>query len=194
MVLSVIKLSILWSIPTILLTWILLLLLIPVRRRRLANKGLRTTYLHEIGLFVASAYVTSLLSVTLNLHRFWIALYYGFSFPNLWRSGFMNLMPLGEILTTWDVWMLFGNVLLFLPWGCLMPLLWKQDRLLTIWGLGTACSAIIECIQFFIGRSLDLQDLLCNSLGVLLGWGLWRILFHAFPLLLLRFRCSKHGT
>ena len=69
--------------------------------------------------------------------------------------------------------MLVGNVLLFLPLGLLMPVLWRRERLRDALLAGLALSLGIEVVQLVLGRFLDVQDLLLNVLGAGLGWGLW---------------------
>lgn len=69
---------------------------------------------------------------------------------------------------------LVGNVLLFSPIGFVLPLLWKSWRSVQkiFWiGLGTTC--LIEFLQYFIGRSSDIDDIILNTLGVLVGYWLF---------------------
>lgn len=66
---------------------------------------------------------------------------------------------------------LAGNVFLFSPIGFFLPLLWTrwQSFRKILWvGLGTTC--FIEFVQFFIGRSSDIDDILLNTIGVLIGY------------------------
>lgn len=74
------------------------------------------------------------------------------------------------------------NVLLFLPLGVLLPVLWQRFRsgLSTVlFGLGT--SAFIELLQIFTFRATDINDLITNTLGTFLGWALGRALLLCFP-------------
>lgn len=76
---------------------------------------------------------------------------------------------------------LIGNVGLLLPFGlvgpALMPSL-RRVRRLALVGLGA--SAAIELVQLvatsvrFIDRSVDIDDVILNVAGALLGWLLWR--------------------
>lgn len=69
-----------------------------------------------------------------------------------------------------------GNVLLFLPWGFLMFIsLYSVDRptvqtyVLTIL-LGISFSSAIEAVQYFLpSRVADVNDIIWNSAGTLLG-------------------------
>ena len=76
----------------------------------------------------------------------------------------------------------FGNIVLFLPLGILLPLIALRFRSLKTLMLTAAClSLAIEAIQFalrFIGspRAVDIDDVLLNTLGAVLGFGIYRIL------------------
>ena len=66
---------------------------------------------------------------------------------------------------------LAGNVLIFAPLGILPPLLWKRWRhLWTTVPLSAGVSCLIEFLQLFLGRSVDVDDVILNTLGGLLGY------------------------
>lgn len=55
--------------------------------------------------------------------------------------------------------------------GFLVPLLWKQyraEKYVLLFGFGT--SFAIEVLQMFCGRTSDVDDLLMNTLGALIGY------------------------
>lgn len=71
---------------------------------------------------------------------------------------------------------LFGNLVLFLPYGLVLPILWKKIRgtklflVVTILGL-----FLVETIQFvFMCGSWDIDDILLNLFGALLGFGVYK--------------------
>ena len=67
------------------------------------------------------------------------------------------------------------NVVLFLPLGFLLPLLWpKQDRFWKILLAGVAFSLLIELSQLLNIRNSDIDDLLLNTLGAVIGFALYR--------------------
>ena len=69
---------------------------------------------------------------------------------------------------------LLGNTVLFLPWGFFLPLLWKRfRRFFPIAGMCLGLTCFIECTQLFIGRTVDVDDLLLNFCGSMVGAGLW---------------------
>ena len=73
---------------------------------------------------------------------------------------------------------LVGNVVMFVPVGLLLPLATR----LRFGGTVAACvalSVLVECVQLTLGRSLDVDDVLLNTLGgvvgAVLGLGLLRL-------------------
>lgn len=71
---------------------------------------------------------------------------------------------------------LLGNLLVFVPLGLLPPMIWKKCRGL-MYGIlpGFLFSLSVECLQYFTGRSVDIDDLLLNTLGAAAGWLLWKL-------------------
>ena len=74
------------------------------------------------------------------------------------------------------LWYLEGaglNILLFVPFGYLLPLLWKRaDRWWKVVLCGFVLSLLIELVQLVTHLGMfDLDDLMNNSLGAFLGWG-----------------------
>jgi glycopeptide antibiotics resistance protein len=71
---------------------------------------------------------------------------------------------------------LVGNVVLFQPLGIFLPVLFA--RLRTFWRLAITALLMIlsvEALQFFTGLgALDVDDLVLNLMGILLGYLLWR--------------------
>ena len=68
----------------------------------------------------------------------------------------------------------FGNIILFMPVGILLPVVtdWKKMRKTVIAGIGF--SLLIETIQLITSRGcFDVDDVLLNGLGTVLGYGLY---------------------
>lgn len=75
-----------------------------------------------------------------------------------------------------------GNIVMFMPWGFGLTLLWKKNQRLWIVALySLGLTVMIESVQLFIGRSVDVDDLILNFAGSLLGAGVCRILRKKFP-------------
>ena len=84
---------------------------------------------------------------------------------------------LGSIDTDESRTQLLGNTVLFMPWGFFLPFLWERfRRFLPIVGMCLLLTCAIEFTQLFIGRTVDVDDLLLNFLGSLCGAGLWGII------------------
>jgi glycopeptide antibiotics resistance protein len=72
---------------------------------------------------------------------------------------------------------LLGNIFAFCPLGLLLPLLFKRcDRLKVTFLISLGVSLIIEIVQliFYLG-TCDIDDLILNVLGSLLGYGVYRL-------------------
>ncbi len=72
--------------------------------------------------------------------------------------------------------LLFGNIALLIPWGFLLPLLtgFGKHPVGSVVS-GAMVSLTIELLQLKTGLGLfELDDLLNNTIGALLGWCLWR--------------------
>ena len=68
------------------------------------------------------------------------------------------------------------NIVLFLPLGILVPIL-RGDRrpFLFTAGAGAAFALLIELSQLLNNRSTDIDDLLMNTIGGILGFALYRV-------------------
>lgn len=74
------------------------------------------------------------------------------------------------------------NILLFVPLGILLPLLWRQYRAWkTAVGFGLGMSAAIELLQMFTYRATDINDVIANTLGAALGYGIFRAASRLIP-------------
>lgn len=89
----------------------------------------------------------------------------------------INLIPFRTIKAffhyfEWDAFLvnIIGNIVMFMPWGFGLVLLWKKNqsvcRVLLLCFLFTA---FIEMGQLFIDRSVDIDDLILNFAGGCIG-------------------------
>lgn len=71
-----------------------------------------------------------------------------------------------------------GNIVLFVPVGFLLPLLWKRFE--KIWAVLLCCLSIslsIEIIQLSISlRATDVDDLIMNALGGIAGYFVYALI------------------
>ena len=92
----------------------------------------------------------------------------------------VNLVPFQYMFSDYENSLL--NVLLFVPLGCFLPLLWQKFKPFyrtVLFGLGV--SLLIEVLQIFTYRATDVNDLMTNTLGTFLGWCLGRLLLALCP-------------
>ena len=73
------------------------------------------------------------------------------------------------------------NVLLFVPLGLGLPFMWKKGSLWKTLLAGFCCTCFIELVQPFIAREGTLNDVVCNTLGTVLGALLYLLLKLVFP-------------
>lgn len=67
------------------------------------------------------------------------------------------------------------NIVLFIPFGFLSAIIFKKLRNKWIYGIliGFIFSVIIEFLQTFNGRYGSLQDVIMNTIGTFIGYGIW---------------------
>ena len=71
---------------------------------------------------------------------------------------------------------LAGNIVLFIPFGIFIPLLWKKFRGWRIMHLvAFIIPLFIEGTQYFIGRSIDVDDVLLNAIAIVIGFVVFKI-------------------
>lgn len=97
------------------------------------------------------------------------------------RNPDINLIPFLDIFSDYKQYL--ANVILFVPLGFFFPLSWKENKsLLRTILFGLSLSLTIEFLQIFTLSSItDINDLMTNTLGTLIGYGLFRILNHFAP-------------
>ena len=69
------------------------------------------------------------------------------------------------------------NIIMFIPFGVLLPIVFKQVR--SGWKcvlIGFLCSCGIEITQHITQRGyLQLDDVVTNTVGMFIGWAIWKI-------------------
>lgn len=139
--------------------------------------------LHELGILILISILIGVFSQTiipkpgatqafgtgLNLELFRVVkeTYNAIVYLGFWQPFYINFL---------------GNILLFIPIGFLLPLLFKRMEYFPntiIIGLGT--SFFIEIVQLPQNRSSDVDDLWLNTLGALLGYLLYLFIRNRFP-------------
>ena len=92
--------------------------------------------------------------------------------PDIRYSNFeptLNLIPMADLLSSPEQYLM--NILMFLPVGFLLPLLWDQYKdLKQVLIFSCFLTLFIELAQVFTFRTTDIDDLLTNLLGAVIGY------------------------
>lgn len=104
-------------------------------------------------------------------------------FPNIAGMRIVlshNFIPLRGMLT--DITNSYLNVLLFIPLGIFVPCLWPEYRsMMKTVGLGLMTSLCIEILQIFTFRATDINDVITNVAGTMIGYLIGRLIIKRFP-------------
>lgn len=102
-------------------------------------------------------------AINIELFRVLFETYNAIKYLNLWQPFFINFV---------------GNIVMFLPIGFFLPLLWQKfNRAWKVIGTGLLLSLAIEILQLPQMRSSDVDDLWLNTLGTAIGY----VLYRGFP-------------
>ena len=87
----------------------------------------------------------------------------------------MNLIPFKEILryefgSDTFFRQVVGNILLFVPFGFFVTYYVNIKKISTMFLMTVGVSLVIEIVQYFIGRSFDIDDIILNVTGGILGF------------------------
>ena len=127
-------------------------------------------------------YLTGLCSLVILPANFWLHVYDGIflgwweEMGTVFRLGEVNLVPVlvrylqGEVtLGSWVKEMLVGNLAMFVPFGFFLPFLTERLKKRQALLIAAAVPLLAESLQLFFGRSFDIDDLICNCLGIVIG-------------------------
>lgn len=153
----------------------------------LRRRSLHPAWPRELLLFLFVCYLTGLINLVLVPANFWGHFWFfvftgqqSDSLSPLFSGGF-NLIPTfvryltGEFVGapgSWISTMLVGNCLMLVPMGVFLPLVFPQLRSRKRAAAALLIPLVIELLQPIMGRSFDTDDLICNALGIFIGWGL----------------------
>lgn len=141
---------------------------------RVKKSGMHLTKAHFIWVFIFLIYLYMVLETT-GIGTLWdIGKYDG-----VITLDKINLIPFTDILALSQLL----NIFMFLPFGFLLPLIWKEFRSpLKVILAGAGYSFGIEFCQMFNNRVTDIDDLMMNTLGALLGYFIWIAFVNLFRL------------
>ena len=77
------------------------------------------------------------------------------------------------------LWLFFGNIGWFVPFGFLLPILLKKESFLKVVVMGFMFSFTIESLQFIFRIGVaELDDLILNTLGTAIGYLIYKLWLH----------------
>lgn len=166
-----------------------------IRSIILKKKGKKINWYREIALLLFVLFLVGLASQTIipkfefGMHGLFIV-----------KDGIhkTNLIPFKVLFETYNevfahkyinyfIINFLGNIIMFMPIGFFAPLLWKLSNKEII-VLGFCISLFIESSQLFLARGTDIDDLILNTIGVMLGLLLYRILYKKFKNFMIKFQ------
>ncbi|NBI65258.1 VanZ family protein [Pseudoflavonifractor sp. 60] len=194
-------------LPCMCIALVVFLLLRPRRFRRLARLGLNSGPLREGGLLLFVMFSAGLAALTVFPAYFWtrghwMGVWKGTQpvFPPVdFQMQLQNLQlePFQEIFRAvhgpWVMFLVLANIGIFSPVGFFTALLWRNPRWWKSLLAGFCSSVTIEFVQFFIGRSTDIDDVILNTTGALAGFWIFCLLRAAFPSFTEKFQCQPKG-
>ncbi len=109
-----------------------------------------------------------------------LLLYYIVTFQDN-NYGTNNLVPFKEIFrysisSKYFFKNVVGNIALFIPFGIFVTYYMKNKKIIITFTLSLIVSAAIEFAQNAIGRTVDIDDVILNVVGGLLGYYVFKII------------------
>lgn len=180
-------------LPGALLAALAYLCLLPIRKRKLIQAELISPFHREFFLLIFFMFCGGMAFITLTPRWFhWITFLSDIQAEAYFQIGSINLIPFRTfVFDPWSFLILLGNVIMFIPIGFFVILLWRNISLKRLFFIGLLTTLFIELIQLVVGRALDIDDLLLNTLGVLLGGLFCHLLRYAAPTLTNAFLVQK---
>ncbi|MDE5884326.1 MAG: VanZ family protein, partial [Oscillospiraceae bacterium] len=89
------------------------------------------------------------------------------------REDSINLIPFSNDI---DIVAYLLNVVLLIPLGIFVPVLWeKASRLINIAVIGFSFSVFIEITQLINNRQTDIDDVILNTSGAIIGFLIYKL-------------------
>ena len=150
---------------------------------KIKRQGICVVWSSEIMRWLFVCYLTGLVNLVLVPSNLWGSIWYSMRVGVVeinWGqpfSGGFNLVPTfvkcltGEFtMGSWVREMLTGNLLMFLPMGFFLPFISQRVNNHTILKIAVIIPVVVEIVQIVVGRSFDVDDLLLNFAGIILGY------------------------
>lgn len=94
-----------------------------------------------------------------------------------YTSEFANFIPFSMTIDSVGY---IQNILLFIPFGMLCPLFTKKSYGIVYIFTGFLFSLLIECSQLLNNRSSDVDDLIMNTSGAIIGYIVYKFILKKF--------------
>ena len=149
---------------------------------RIKKQQLSVKWGIEILRWLFVCYLTGLVNLTLvpsNLwSHIWALIYVGYSGTQIELfNGTFNFTPTifkiisGELtFGSWVKTMLIGNFFMFVPMGLFLPFISTKINWKSILKIAVIIPVAVEIIQPIVGRSFDVDDLILNFTGIVVGY------------------------
>lgn len=99
------------------------------------------------------------------------------------RSSIVNLVPFSTFTSINGIAVhTVENCLLFVPFGFLVPIIWKYNRhFIRVTLMGFISSVLIELTQIITNRGyFEVDDIILNTLGAMIGYFIFSIFYDGF--------------
>ncbi len=158
-------------------------------------KGKKTNWYHEVVLFILIIFIVGLASQTV-IPKF----KFDATGIKVVKTGThkTNLIPFKVLFVTYNEVIVkgninhflinfLGNIIVFIPFGFFIPLLWKVSNKKVVF-IGFCFSLFIEISQLFLTRYTDVDDLILNTIGVLIGLFMYKYFYRNFRSFVLKLK------
>ncbi|MEA4932684.1 MAG: VanZ family protein [Lawsonibacter sp.] len=188
----------------------------PAQNRKLKAKNLVSGPWREGALLLFVMFVAGLAALTLFPAGFWRRVIHSLRLPEFrtlgldlaalypsweetaqrladWRNVLLPFQEIRRALRhgSWLMFIQLGNIMMFLPVGFLVALLYRRARWWKSMLIGFLASVFVESTQLFIGRVTDIDDVILNTTGALAGFWLFWLLRALFPRVISKFQCHE---
>ena len=152
-IMSMLRVS--WPIMAIILAMVII-----IRVAYFRNHKKKVSLLNETMLLLFVAYILILFQLV--------------TYENNGFNG-VNLIPFKEILryefgSKEFTRQVIGNIILFIPFGFFITYYANIKNIGSAFFTTVAASIVIETVQYFIGRSFDIDDIILNVVGGIIGF------------------------
>ena len=154
-----------------------------LRHRCIKRQGQGIVWGTELVRLVFVCYLTGLVNLVLVPNNLWTAIWFYlfnghsgttvgpmFAFTYNWVPTLYQYLIGERSLGGWVTAMLVGNVLMFVPMGVLLPFVSKRLTARILAPAALVIPIAVELLQPIMGRSFDIDDILGNFIGILIGY------------------------